>query len=108
MSASDWRDSLKSLLPDDFTPEPTQPSQPALPAMPKLKVEVDRKRKGKVATIISGFDGADPRCADLCSWLKKKLATGGSSRGGEILMQGDCAARIMPLIQEYAKKHGNG
>lgn len=106
MSPADWRDSLKSLLPDDFTPEAEAAPEPAAAPMPKLKIEVDRKRKGKVATIISGFDAADARCADLCAWLKKKLATGGSHRDGEILMQGDCSGRLPALIKEYAKSHG--
>lgn len=107
MTGADWRDSLKSLLPDDFTPEaPAAAPEPAAAPMPKLKIEVDRKRKGKVATIISGFDPADERCAQMCAWLKKKLAAGGSHRDGEILMQGDCSARLPALIKEYAKKNG--
>lgn len=104
MSGADWRDSLKSLLPDDYAPEPAQALEPKPAPMPRLKIEVDRKRKGKVATIILGFDADDERCADLCAWLKKKLATGGSHRDGEILMQGDCSGRLPALINEYASK----
>lgn len=108
MSAADWRDSLKSLLPSDYEPEPESGAEASSARLPKLRVEVDRKRKGKVATIISGFEADDDRCAELCAWLKKKLATGGSSRGGEILIQGDCAARVEALIKDYAKACANG
>lgn len=56
----------------------------------KIQVILDRKgRKGKVATLIVGFTCDDNELKEVASTLKSKLATGGSSRGGEILIQGD-------------------
>ncbi|MDE6161288.1 MAG: translation initiation factor, partial [Muribaculaceae bacterium] len=45
-------------------------------------------RAGKTATIIAGFD-SEEQAADTASQLKKSLATGGSARGCEVLLQGD-------------------
>lgn len=63
-----------------------------------LRVLIDRKqRKGKTATIVEGFicetDEDDARVAAIAKELKQKLGTGGSSRGGEILLQGDWRER---------------
>lgn len=65
--------------------------QPSRKYCGKLVVTFEKKgRGGKQATIISGFkDISDSEIADLASEMKKKLGAGGSSRGGEILIQGD-------------------
>ncbi len=100
----DWQDSLRSLLPDGYTPEPEQPAEEQPAPMPRLDVIVDRKRAGKTATIISGFDPDDNRAAELAAMLRKRLATGGSVRGGEILIQGDRAADVLSLLKEKGYK----
>lgn len=47
-------------------------------------------RAGKQATILGNFQGVDEReIENLASELKRSLGTGGSCRGGEILIQGD-------------------
>lgn len=61
-------------------------------ACPPLNVVYERKgRGGKSATIIEGFPEtfSDDEIATLASRLKSALGIGGSSRGGEILLQGD-------------------
>ncbi len=90
----DWKEALQNLnLPD--SPADEQVSTPAAPVQEganegTLLVELDRKgRRGKEATIISGFTIDDERVAALASQLKTKLGTGGSARGGEILIQGN-------------------
>ena len=96
--ASDWKEALGALagsLPAqteataDENPEPQQKT--AAPDPRKLRIDFERKgRAGKCATIISGFDGLDDdEIARIAADLKRRLATGGSSRGGEILIQGD-------------------
>lgn len=67
----------------------------------KLSVAIEKKgRGGKIATIIYGFTGDDHEVAETAALLKQKLATGGSSRGGEILLQGDVREKIKPLLKE--------
>ena len=61
-----------------------------------LRVIVDHKgRKGKVATIIEGFTVGDDEVAAVAASLKKRLGT----RGGEILIQGDVAAKVLELLK---------
>lgn len=104
MNTPDWKDALGALLPDDFTPESAPNADVAPMPKPRLTVTLDRKRAGKTATIISGFDPADPRAADLSALLKRRLATGGSSRGGEILVQGDCVEKIRAILRDEGYK----
>ena len=66
-----------------------------------LRVLLDKKgRKGKVATIIEGFEIDDTEVEKLASELKRKIGTGGSSRGGEILLQGDWRQKVIDLLKE--------
>lgn len=105
MSAQDWRSTLGALLPDGYTPEPEGPadSSPAAPK-PRLNVTIDRKRAGKTATIVSGFEPGDPAADTLAAELKRRLATGGSARGGEILVQGDRRKDVAQLLRDKGYK----
>ncbi len=99
--ATDWRDALGALLPKGYQADNSPHDMPAEPKeIPTLEVWLDRKRAGKTATIITGFDPDDDKAAALASQLKSRLATGGSCRGGEILIQGDSTARLMKLLPE--------
>lgn len=96
----DWQDSLKSLrdsMPggdvppahdDDDTAAAVSSDKPVQTA--PLIISIERKgRAGKTATIVHGFTIGDEDVARVAASLKKSLGTGGSSRGGEILIQGD-------------------
>ncbi len=62
---------------------------PAPARLPVLVMAMERKgRAGKTATIIAGFDSPE-QAAEAASALKKRLATGGSARDCEVLLQGD-------------------
>lgn len=91
--APDWRDALASLagtLPDDGPSTPAPEPEPAPAAIGRLHIAYERKgRGGKEATIIYGFECDDATLASLASRMKRDLATGGSCRDGEILLQGD-------------------
>lgn len=103
---NDWRDSLQNFLnanPDlPAGEQQTQETMPQKTVSPKLDIILDRKgRKGKTATIITGFteDMPDAEIAEIASAIKQKLATGGSSRGGEILIQGDRRADVVTVLR---------
>ena len=101
---TDWKDALGALLPDNYVPEAEVPADPAPKPLPHLAVTLDKKRAGKTATIISGFDSDDERAAELAALLKRRLATGGSSRGGEILVQGDRTAQVKDILRQLGYK----
>lgn len=90
-------------------PEDTENAEKAETTVSKkkdsLRVIIDRKgRKGKIATIIEGFTADDAEVAEIASELKRKIGTGGSSRGGEILLQGDWKDKVSVLLREMGYK----
>jgi len=69
------------------------------PQQQDLRVMLDKKMKGnKKATIITGFVGTAADLAVLAKELKNLCAAGGSSGGGEILVQGDSRQKIMDYL----------
>lgn len=71
----------------------------AKPKKQHLKYHLD-KRRGKTATIITGFQGTDEELAEFASMLKQRLAVGGSVRDGEILLQGDVTEKVKALLNQ--------
>lgn len=102
---SDWKDQLSSLLPD--MPQVEVPDntieQPVRKQLPLLRVEKD-KRKGKTATLITGHNGMEAEVSALAKQLKTRMAVGGSTRDGEILLQGDVRQKAAVLLQEWGYK----
>lgn len=103
----DWKDLLASKVEDgtlereEYVPETK--SEVATPDT--LHVSVDRKgRKGKTATIIEGFTCPEAQLLELAAKLKSKLGTGGSARGGEILIQGEVADKVKALLSDMGYK----
>jgi len=96
-----WKDKLSSLkqeLPQvEEVPEvaSAKPSK-KLQVVP-LRVELD-KRNGKPATLITDFMGNDDALKELAKTLKIKCGAGGSSRDGEILIQGDFRQKITEIL----------
>lgn len=104
----DWKEKLKALADADPTLDPSTlpPEEPSsnddkiAVATQHLRVDIERKgRKGKTATIISGFDCDDSELRQLLTKLQKHLGTGGSARGGEILLQGDCRQKVVDFLR---------
>lgn len=85
------------------------PQQPqaatAAKSQPRLDIVLERKgRAGKSATIITGFTIGDDEIAALASKLKSRLGTGGSARGGEILIQGDRRQDVLQFLKSQGYK----
>ena len=71
----------------------------------RLDIILEKKgRAGKQATIITGFRGSDEELLELASVLKRRLATGGSARGGEILIQGDRRQDVLSALTSLGYK----
>lgn len=111
----DWREKLGAAFGIDAeatcheASTSTESDEPcdALEAQGKalLDIVLDRKgRKGKQATIIAGFKCDEAALKTLASELRHSLGTGGSARGGEILLQGDYRERALALLRERGFK----
>jgi translation initiation factor 1 len=107
---NDWQSALGSLLQSGSLPESEEPVvEPTKEVKPrqvgKLRVDIERKgRAGKVATIISGFTLPPEEVERIAATLKSKLGTGGSARGGEILIQGDRRTDVISLLATLGLK----
>lgn len=94
---TDWKAALAALgasgeIPEAPAAEEQDTATPETPKMQKspLRIYIDRrKRRGKEATIIEGFECDDDTLELTARRLKQKLGCGGSCRDGEILLQGD-------------------
>lgn len=115
-AGADWRDALAALRPQGSEnseySDNSQSSQnshsahsaPSAQSSPLLITYERKGRGGKQATIISGFECDDEGLRDIASTLKQRLATGGSARGGEILVQGDRRADAAALLRSMGFK----
>lgn len=113
--SQDWKDILQAMrgdapeqstepAPEELNEENVTPSATAGQSG-KLNVLIDKKgRKGKVATIIEGFTLPDEEVDRIASELKRKIGTGGSARGGEILLQGDWRDKARELLKAQGFK----
>lgn len=63
----------------------------------RIKVTTEKKRYGKIATVVSGFDNSVD-VKQIAKALKNELACGGTYRENEIELQGDHAKRIKPIL----------
>ncbi|MBP6230898.1 MAG: translation initiation factor [Paludibacteraceae bacterium] len=87
-------------------------TDPSLPASKQtLRIEIDKKgRNGKSATLITGFMGTENELKELAKKLKVSCGVGGSTRDGEILIQGDVRTKLDQLLRAegYKTKVING
>lgn len=109
---NDWQSSLQKFL--DSNPDLPEGSETQADATPikgkataRLDIILDRKgRSGKTATIVTGFpEEMDANeIASLAGKMKQRLGTGGSSRGGEILIQGDRRKDVAAMLEQEGFK----
>ena len=111
---NDWKKRLGVVFSTNpnftYTEDITQECQTLSPDKQKLIVKIDRKgRAGKQVTLIQGFIGHDDDLAELGRTLKMKCGVGGSTKDGEITIQGDFRDRVVNLLTQmgYKAKRGN-
>ncbi|NSW45546.1 MAG: translation initiation factor [Bacteroidales bacterium] len=87
-----------------FENENTEPDT-LPPEKQKLYLSLDKKnRNGKIVTIISNFIGKQDDLINLEKLLKTKCGTGGSSKDGEIIIQGDFRDKIEHILNQLGYK----
>jgi len=62
----------------------------------KIRIRSDKRRYGKFVTIIDGFQGVD--VDKIAKELKTKLACGGTSKNGQIELQGNHVNKAKDIL----------
>ena len=60
----------------------------------EIYVKEEKKRFGKISTVIEGIDGKEINIKDLAKKLKSKFACGGTVKDGKIELQGKHSSKI--------------
>ena len=60
----------------------------------------NKKRAGKVVTLIKGFEGSNLELKTLSKILKNSVGVGGTVKNGEIIIQGNSRDKIMDLLKK--------
>jgi translation initiation factor 1 len=63
----------------------------------KVQITTDKKRYGKIVTVVSGFDSSVD-VKKIAKSLKNELACGGTCKNGIIELQGDHIKKIKELL----------
>lgn len=113
MADNDWKSRLGmvySTNPDfQYTLEEEAEPDTLSPEMQPLRVRMERAgRKGKTVTLVTGFVGKEEDLRSLGKTLKTRLSTGGSTKDGDIIIQGDVRQRVVELLKSagYTRTKG--
>lgn len=102
----DLQDQLRNLFPDHVSSEPeeTKEEKPDFWIQDEPLLCKFERRRGKVNTIIEGYNGADEDFKELTRQLKNHLSVGGSYKNEQIIIQGDYRDRIMDFLKDKGFK----
>ena len=90
----------------DFQYKGGEEAETLEPSGQLLYVSLDRSnRAGKVVTLIKGFVGSAGDLESLTKLLKTKCGVGGSSKDGEIIIQGDVREKVLNVLQKEGYKY---
>ena len=102
---NDWKkrlDIVYSTNPDyHFDDESNNNIETVAEGKQLLRISLDkRNRKGKSVTLITGFSGSEEDLDSLGKLLKTKCGVGGSTKDGEIIIQGDHRNKVLDILQK--------
>jgi len=60
----------------------------------KINVKTEKRRFGKLMTVIEGINSKEIDVKEITKKLKSKFACGGTAKGGKIELQGDHKSRV--------------
>ena len=65
----------------------------------KIDISVDKRRYGKMMTVVDGINPNDLDIDALITKLKKKCASGGTIKDGKIELQGDHRTKVKETLE---------
>ncbi|MCC7573452.1 MAG: stress response translation initiation inhibitor YciH [Candidatus Methanofastidiosum sp.] len=66
----------------------------------QIRIFTERRRFGKLMTVVEGIDSSNIDIKDLCTTLKTKCACGGTSKDGKIELQGDHKKKMKKILTD--------
>ena len=66
----------------------------------EIRITVDKRRYGKMMTIVDGINPTDVDLDKLTKELKSKCACGGTLKDGRVELQGDHKKRVADVLKE--------
>ena len=94
----------------DFDPKSIVPPKVTYIEKQDFRIHLIRLKGGRVITVIRGYNGNLKNLKDIGSCLKKKCSVGGTTKNGEIIIQGDFREKILKLLVDkgYQAKLSGG
>ncbi|MBA3044734.1 MAG: stress response translation initiation inhibitor YciH [Candidatus Thermoplasmatota archaeon] len=72
----------------------------------QIIIRSDKRRYGKIVTVVTGINTSDINVDELARTLKTKCAAGGTIKGGNIELQGDHVKKVQKVLAEMGFKVG--
>ncbi len=89
----------------DCEPAQSELEVPELePAKQRLKVRVEKRKRGKLMTVVSGFSGSKPQLEPLLKALKTRCGAGGTLAELNLELQGDHVERVSEFLRQSGYK----
>ena len=85
---------------------PTPPPTAHPPAKQTLRIRVEKRKAGRVVTVITGLEQPAGVRADLLTQLKNSCGAGGSQEENNLVLQGDQQARASRLLADLGYRIG--
>ena len=84
----------------DFNFKNNLTSEPKTPVLIKqdLRIHLIRLKGDKLVTVVRGFKGQNKNLKKLGSYLRKMCSVGGSTKKGEIILQGNSRKKVLQLL----------
>ena len=70
----------------------------------QIILQSDKRRYGKIVTIVTGINSSDIDVDDLARTLKTRCAAGGTIKDGNIELQGDHMKKVKKVLEEIGFK----
>ena len=105
MKKNDWKDRLDIVYatnPDfQYSTDEKEETETLPKQQQKLRVSIEKNhRGGKTVTIVKNFVGSDEDIKELGRLLKTRCGVGGTTKEGEILIQGEFKEKIIEILKK--------
>ena len=72
----------------------------SFPERQDLRVHLLRLKGDKLVTVIRGYKGQNKNLKNLGSFLRKECSVGGTTKKGEIILQGNSRNKVLQLLKD--------